>query len=361
MPVVINGDTGITQAGEFNSDSSFGFKNRLINGGMVIDQRNNGASTTGSNTLVYVVDRWASFEDTDGTMTFQQSSVAPAGFSKSIVATTTVADSSLAATQRVILLQRIEGYNIADLGWGTANAAPVTLSFWVRSSLTGTFGGSLTDTARSYPFTYTISVADTWEYKTIPITGDTSGTWNSTNGWGVQVAFGLGCGSSFSGTSGAWTNGDLNSATGATSVIGTNGATFYVTGVQFEKGSTATSFDFRSYGQELLLCQRYYTQINGTAGNPAIGLGTQVNTTTIAGFIPLPVTLRSTPTVVSFLGGVSVTDTFAYNTGMTISSSVLVANGVSLAGTISANGAQGRPILFVLNGAGTNFGVSAEL
>jgi hypothetical protein len=253
MPIQTAADSISNSAG-----SPYGFKNRIINGAMVIDQRNAGASTTGTTSVVYSVDRFASYVSTDGTMTFQQSSTAPAGFNNSVVATTTSADASLSAGQRAIFLQRIEGYNIADFGWGTANAKTVTLSFWVRSSLTGTFGGALTDTTRAYPFTYTISSANTWEQKSITILGDTSGSWNSTNGWGVQIAFGLGVGSTFSGTAGAWVNGDLNSATGAVSVIGTLNATWYVTGVQLEKGSQATSFDWRPYTTELQLCQRYF-------------------------------------------------------------------------------------------------------
>jgi hypothetical protein len=250
------------------------FRNRIINGDMRIDQRNAGASTTGTNTLVFPVDRFASFVDTDGTMTFQQSSTAPAGFNKSVVATTTVVDSSLASNQRAVFLTRIEGFNIADLAWGTASAKTVTLSFWVRSSLTGTFGGALTNTSRSYPFTYSISVADTWEQKSITIPGDTSGTWNSTNGFGIQVGFGLGCGTDFSGTANAWTSGDLNSATGAVSVIGTLDATWYITGVQLEVGSVATPFERRPYGTELALCQRY-AKLMGTGGLGRWGSSTQ--------------------------------------------------------------------------------------
>jgi hypothetical protein len=290
MPIQTAADSISNSAG-----SPFGFKNRIINGAMAIDQRNAGASTTGTNTLVYPTDRFASFVSTDGTMTFQQSSTAPAGFNNSVVATTTVADTSLAAGQRAIFLQRIEGYNIADFGWGTANAKTVTLSFWVRSSLTGTFGGAFTDTTRAYPFTYTISSANTWEQKSITISGDTSGSWNSTNGWGVQVAFGLGVGSTFSGTAGAWVNGDLNSATGAVSVIGTLNATWYITGVQLEKGTQATEFDYRPYGYELDLCYRYYQAIGGgTADATGIGFGAG---TTVYVQGPLLKTMRASPTI----------------------------------------------------------------
>ena len=287
----------------FNASSSMGFKNRIINGAMVIDQRNAGASVTLASGGTYTVDRWQGYEDTDGVMTAQQNSSAPTGFINSLKLTTTTADSSLAATQFALVQQKIEGLNIADLGWGTASAATVTLSFWVRSSLTGTFGGALRNSAqdRSYPFTFTISVADTWEQKTITVAGDTSGTWLTTNGIGIQVAFGLGVGSTYSGTSGSWAATQYFSATGATSVIGTLNATFYITGVQLEKGSTATSFDYRPYGTELQLAQRYYQQPiqTLTSGVSQGGILTfyalNANEAILTNFLPVP--MRDSPTV----------------------------------------------------------------
>jgi hypothetical protein len=165
--------------------------------------------------------------------------------------------------------QSIEGFNGTDLAFGTANAATVTLSFRVYSSLTGTFGGVLQNGAfnRSYPFTYTISSANTWTTVSVTIPGDTSGTWATDNSAGLVVIFGLGVGSTYSGTAGSWSGNNYISATGATSVVGTNGATFYITGVQLEAGSVATPFERRSYGQELALCQRYYEKsfAQGTA------------------------------------------------------------------------------------------------
>jgi len=272
-----------------------GFKNRLINGAMVIDQRNAGASVTLVSGGIYTVDRWQGYEDTDGVMTAQQNSSAPTGFINSLKLTTTTADSSLASTQFALIQQAIEGLNVTDLAWGTASAATVTLSFWVRSSLTGTFGGSLRSNAssRSYPFTFTISVADTWEQKTVTIAGDTSGTWLTTNGIGIQVCFGLGVGSTYSGTAGAWAAAQYFSATGATSVIGTLNATFYVTGVQLEKGSTATSFDYRPYGTELALCQRYYYVM---AGFNIEGYANAASVRAVNIPVNFPVTMRATPT-----------------------------------------------------------------
>jgi len=235
-----------------------GFKNRIINGAMVIDQRNAGASVTPTDGQ-YALDRWKARLTQASKYSVQQSSTAPTGFTNSLLVTSLSAY-TVGVSDYFFLAQLIEGFNAADFGWGTANAQTVTLSFWVRSSLTGTFGGSFRagPSTRCYAFSYTISAANTWEQKTITVAGDTSGTWATNNtAWG-EIDFGLGVGSSLSGTAGSWAGTTYISATGATSVVGTNGATFYITGVQLEKGSTATSFDYRPIGTELQLCQRYY-------------------------------------------------------------------------------------------------------
>jgi len=270
-----------------------GFKNRIINGAMMIDQRNAGASGTAS---AYTVDRWQFNASLDTKGTWQQNAGAvtpPVGFINYLGFTSNSAY-SVGAGEIFTFQQRIEGLNCADLAWGTANAATVTVSFWVRSLLTGTFGGSLRNSAgdRSYPFTYTISAANTWEQKTVTVAGDTTGTWLTTNGIGVNLTFSLGTGSTYSGTAGSWAGANYTSATGATSVVGTSGATFYITGVQLEKGSTATSFDYRPYGTELALCYRYYYQ---TVSNEGIGV---VYSSTQAAFkAKLPVTMRSNPSL----------------------------------------------------------------
>jgi len=300
VPTKTRGDNSVNAASTAYVDtivgtaSSIGFRNRIINPGMVIDQRNAGASASLNSSQTYFLDRWFAVEDTDGTMTIQQSSTAPAGFSNSALLTTGTADASLGATQLCYFAQKIEGFNVADLAWGTASAQTITLSFWVRSSLTGTFGGAIANNAfnRSYPFTYTINAANTFEYKTVTIAGDTSGTWLTTNGAGMQVFWGLGVGSTYSGTAGAWAGSGFISATGATSVIGTAGATFYITGVQLEAGTVASPFDRRDYGRELMMCQRYFERLPA-GGYPAVG----VRTTDWYGYIQWQTDKRTNPTV----------------------------------------------------------------
>jgi hypothetical protein len=303
MSLIVDGTTGVT----FNDSSLQGaaaspyvLKNRIINGDMRIDQRNAGASVTLTSGGIFTIDRFDGVEDTDGAMTAQQDTSAPTGFINSLKFTTTTADGTLGATQWAACRQMIEGTNISDLGWGTADAKTVTLSFWVRSSLTGTFGGALTNGAfnRSYPFTYSISVANTWEYKTVTISGDTSGTWATTTAIGIRVQFGLGVGSTYSGTAGAWAGAGYLSATGATSVIGTNGATWYVTGVQLEIGTSATPFERRLYSAELAMCQRYYYKWLNDSGGFVYPFSLQSYSASAAygKFFDLPVTMRATPT-----------------------------------------------------------------
>jgi hypothetical protein len=295
-----DGGSNAVLYGVASPTGSMGFRNRIINGDMRIDQRNAGASASLTSAQTYFLDRWFAVEDTDGTMTIQQSSTAPTGFSNSAILTTGTADSSLGATQICYVGQKIEGFNFADLAWGTASAQTVTLSFWVRSSLTGTFGGAFSNNAfnRSYPFTYTISAANTFEYKTVTIAGDTTGTWvGATNGVGLQLFFGLGVGSTYSGTAGAWAGSGYISATGATSVIGTAGATFYITGVQLEAGSVASPFERRDYGRELMMCQRYYYRQSASTAFAFFLNGFNNSTTRQFGIFAFPQVMRSAPTL----------------------------------------------------------------
>jgi hypothetical protein len=334
-----------------------GFKNRIINGGMVIAQRGTTAVTTDSG---FPVDRFIVSVNNDGTFTLQQNSAAPAGFNYSTKWTTTAADSSLAAGQYTQVRQAIEGYNVADLNWGTANAKSVNVSFWVRSSLTGTFAGSLRNASggRSYVFTYSISVADTWEQKSIAIAGDTSGTWETTNSVGIYLTFDLGTGSTYQTTANAWASGNYWATSGAVPVISTLNATWYVTGVQLEKGSTATSFDYRPYGTELQLCQRYYWQIGtGEAQYTPTGAGVSENTFSNI-VVNYPVKMRAVPTF-SFLGLVC----FDGSTAQTVTSTRLFYGGLQTANTQLYHGAlvTGRGVYCFLNATSSYAAFAAEL
>jgi hypothetical protein len=268
------------------------FRNRIINGAMVIDQRNNGAAVSTG----YPVDRWR-VDSNVGSKSSQQQNAGgltgtsvPSGFIN-YVGCTSSGTYSVGAGDIYIFDQTIEGYNVADLNWGTANAKTVTLSFWVRSSLTGTFGGSLTNGAQNYtyPFSYTITAANTWEYKTITIAGPTSGTWLTTNGVGILLGFSLGTGSTYTGPAGAWAGATYFSATGAQNPMATNGATFYITGVQLEVGTQATSFEYRQYQQELALCQRYFQKVTAF-----MGVGQAA--TNVSASLCFPFEMRASPT-----------------------------------------------------------------
>jgi hypothetical protein len=283
-------------------------KNRIINGAMVIDQRNAGASVTITTAAEFGVDRWRCQASANSKLTLQQNAgsvTPPVGFTNYLGATSLSAY-TVGASESFSIAQYIEGFNTADLGWGTANAKTVTLSFWVYSSLTGTFSGALANSAvsRSYPFSYSIPVANTWTQISITIVGDTSGTWiGATNGIGLRVWINLGAGSSLSNTAGSWAGGDYRASTGSVSVVGTNGATFYITGVQLEVGSSATGFEYRQYGQELALCQRYYTQFNSGGGySTSFGSGYCDTSTNVNIHTSFPVQMRGLPTITSSAG-----------------------------------------------------------
>ena len=247
--------------------SNMGGKNRIINGDMRIDQRNAGASVTCPAGASYVTDRFVIQGSVASKFTGQQNAgsvTPPAGFTNYLGLTSSSAYTP-SSSDFLMFQQWVEGLNTADLGWGTANAKAVTVSFWVRSSLTGTFVGSLnnSDYTRSYPFTFSIPSANTWTQITKTIAGDTSGTWLTTNGRGIGLHFNMGTGTTYQGTANAWNGGFYVSTSGVVDIVGTSGATFYITGVQLEAGSVATPFEHRQYGQELALCQRYCYVFSG--------------------------------------------------------------------------------------------------
>jgi hypothetical protein len=319
------------------------FKNRIINGAMQIDQRNAGASLTVNSTAQkYPVDRFYCENGTDGVFTIQQSSSAPAGFTNSVVATVTTTDTSIGASQYAAISQQIEGYNVSDMNFGTANAKTFTLSFWVNCSVTGTFGGTFRNSAdtRSYPFSYTISSANTWEQKSITVAGDTSGTWVANNGIGLKVWFSFAAGTTLSGTANAWASATYLGTTGATNLLATNGATFYITGVQLEVGSSATGFEYRDYGRELMLCQRYYEKsynvevVPGTSvtANSWYHLGGTDASSNTGPILSFRVTKRTGPTMTVYQNGGTV-GTWNYSSA--------VASGTGTVNTATFVGANG--------------------
>ena len=340
-----------------------GMVNRIINGDMRIDQRNAGASVTPANGVyTFITDRWAFSVNQTSKLTAQQSTTAPTGFTNSLLATSSSAY-SLVATDTFVLTQKIEGFNCADFAWGTANAQPVKVSFKVRSSLTGTFGGAIRNSAsnRFYPFTYTVSSANTFEDKTVTIDGDTTGTWLTNNGTGLELIFGLGVGSSYSGTAGAWTSSFKLSATGATSVVGTSGATFYVTGVQLEKGSTATDFEYVDYGRQLQMCQRYFWKIGGTASGEQIAMGLADASTQVSCITYFPVSMRATPTLgYNSASGFYVNDAAVQSTttAISISNAGLLTTNI----TVTSSGlTTGRAVRFFIASTANYVSYSAEL
>jgi hypothetical protein len=310
MTMVISGSDGVTFPDSTNqfSGGAFSFKNRILNGDMRIDQRNAGAAVTNA-AIGYHLDRFQTgyYGSGTGRMTVQQSSTAPSGFNKSLSVTVTTADAAPSSAFAYDIARHIvEGFNIADFEWGTANAKTVTLSFWVRSSVTGNFPLIMYDNGRTvtYGALYNIAAANTWEYKTLVVPGATTGTgWGTTNDFGLAVLFGAGGGTSRTVNTG-WNASDgtaPSNVTGATQLIATNGATFYITGVQLEVGSVATPFERRPFGTELMLCQRYYEVLSYATGTLA-SIGQAISTSRAISPITWTVIKRASPTVLAATG-----------------------------------------------------------
>ena len=347
-------------------------RNRIINGAMVIDQRNAGASVAVTTSDTYVTDRFAPqiFGSGTGRFTAQQVSTVPTGFAKSLQLTVTTTDASPAAGYGYCIQQRIEGYNVADLLFGSASAQTITVSFWVRSSVTGSFGFLLNNASvtRNYGVLYTISAANTWEQKTITIAGDTTGTWETTNLNGLGVTFCLGGGSTRTVSTGWNANATGTTpafVTGGTNLMATNSATFYITGVQLEKGTAATPFEQRLYGTELALCQRYYYRIKADAGGQVLGSGMMNSATTGRFFIPFMVPMRTSPSALEQSGTAS--NYVVFNGGSaencsavpTFNSATLFGSGIQ--GTIASGGTIGFGALIRADSSASFLAWSAEL
>ena len=278
---------------------SLGRRNLIINGAMQVAQR--GTSTTGisSGASYYTSDRWNFSVGTGGTWTATQSTTAPEGFSSSYKVECTTANASLSTGSLVVLQQAIEGQNLQHLKYGTANAETITMSFWVRSAKTGTYIAEIygVDNARQISKSYTINSANTWEKKTIVFEGDTVGALDNDNNVSFWCVFWLVAGTDFtSGTlSTTWTaNTNANRVVGQVNLADTVGNDFLMTGVQLEVGSVATPFEYRSYGEELALCQRYYQYYDSTDRLSAWG---SANSTYIFTANVLEKPMRAQPTV----------------------------------------------------------------
>ena len=354
----------VALAQQASTGVSPGFRNRIINGRMQISQR--GTSFTGISTDgPYTIDRFQYAMNGGGAVSSSQSSTSPAGFSNSLLTTVTTADGTVASSSYYQVRQVIEGFNIADLNWGTANSKTVTVSFWVNCSVVGTYTFTLRNTggAVSYVTTYSIPAANTWTYITITVPGPTIGTWGSTNDIGIFATWDFGTGStSVTSSTNTWIVGNFTGATGATKLINTNGATFYLTGVQLEVGSTATSFDTRSYGTELQLCQRYYWAYIADVAYARFVSGF-IGATTSARFVySFPVDMRTSPTgsatgsFAVYHGADAVTAVTGINIGDLGSSSAAIAADVASGLTVG-----GGALLIANNSASARFNFSAEL
>jgi hypothetical protein len=338
-----------------------GRRNLIINGAMNVSQRGTSAVTIPYNSETYVVDRFCHYESGGGAFTAQQVADAPAGFVNSLKITVTTSDTSVGSGEYYWSQQQIEGYQTIPLAWGTADAKPLTISFWVKSSITGTFGAALANGAfnYSYPFTYDINSANTWEYKTLTVVGPTAGTWPTNNTRSLRIYFDHGSGDNYtSAYNGQWVSAGRNNATGGVGLINTLNATWQITGVQFELGKVATPFEHRSYGEELAACQRYYYTGGVNGGRTGVCAGYTSSDTSVRWTFITPVNMRASPTY-SAGGSPNAADG---GTNRSVSSEAVLgftSNTVSMIGTIA--GSSSHRSLTINYGGGENFNLDAEL
>jgi hypothetical protein len=306
MSMILDGSNGVT----FNDASLQGaaaspyvLKNRIINGDMAISQRNGTSSVNVSGTTyAYQMDRFycGGLSGIATPFTLQQVTDAPTGFTNSVKITVANTDALANAATEYGFQQSIEANNTTDFNLGTANAVTVTLSFWVKSSLTGTFGIGIRNAPtfnRAYVATYTISAANTWERKTVTLTMDTTGTWNNSGtSASMNVTWSLGCGSNFNGTAGTWAAGGAVQTSGSVRLVSNAAATWQITGVQLEQNTSATPFERRLYNQELANCQRYYWRsVALNSLDQGITSGIVETATSASCVFSYPVTMRASP------------------------------------------------------------------
>jgi len=336
----------------------YSFKNRIINGAMVINQRASGSTVTLDTSQSYsLVDRYRFVGGFSGfTNTVQQSTNAPAGFTTSLQWSNTAATTFTSGLYNAFW-QNIEGYNVADLGWGTANAQSVTLSFWVSSGVTGTYGVTFTNGTNAYVGSYTINAVNTWQYVSITVPGCTTGTWNTSNSTGLTVKWDMGVGTTYTTTAGSWQTGNIWGLTGGVKFVATNSVSYYITGIQLEVGSSATAFDYRDYGRELMLCQRYYTQLELTKT-----LVYATTTTYAQGNYKLPVTMRSAPTATATTNATNMNQLYVTNiTGTYVPSASCDTDSVWVVATNTGGTAFTANIQYRFNTSGCYLYFSSEL
>jgi hypothetical protein len=231
--------------------------NMVVNGGMTVAQR--GTSFT-SPSNIYTLDRWFSTDNTGASVTVSQDSDAPNGFTNSAKITVNTPDTSLATNSACLLRQNIEGVNFSQCSFGSGSAKDITISFWVKSSITGQYSVAINNSSydRSYVTGYTVSSANTWEYKSVKIAGDTSGTWLTSFSIGAAIHFPVAVEAGKVTSGDAWTSGFNYGVTGQVNFVGTSGATFQITGVCLNVGDSAIDFPHESYGETLAKCERYF-------------------------------------------------------------------------------------------------------
>ena len=341
------------------------FRNIIINGDMSIAQRTTSTVTINSGTIQYGIDRFgARGMSSAGVFTIEQSNDAPTNFVNSFKATVTTADSSIASNATYRVVQHIEGNMIRNLNWGTAQAQDVTLSFKVKSSLTGTFGGAIIngDYDRFYNFSYTISSANTWTDVSVTIDGDTSGTWPTNNTLALRLSLSLGAGSGEVGSAGSWGTATYEGVTGQTNLIATNGATWQITGVQLEAGTPASDFEFLPHDVNLRRCQRYYF-LKASGSSQDLGIATYYSSSDLRGSFGFPTTMRATPT----LEVTVVTDAYDFrrNSGVDRMSNFVLNNAsltsASIMNNSAVSGTAGQSGHLFTDGANCFVAVSSEL
>jgi len=371
VTITTNGIVGVTS---INSGQLGGSRNVIINGAMVVNQRGFTGSSGATASLAYTTDRFRIDHSHDGAVSAGQTTMNSTvggnayadGFNSALHYRVTTADASLAAGQYAIIQQLIEGFNLQGFKKGTANAQQFTLSFWVRSSLTGTYIAELydVDNTRQVSKSYTIDTANTWEKKTLTYPADTTGVFDNDNGLSLGLNWWLAAGSTYSGgtLNTSWaTITNANRTVGQVNFLATAGNNFFLTGVQLEVGPTATEFERRSFGDELRLCQRYFCKSSNpdvvavagasytTAGMFLSGTANAYSANNVyAPTIEFPVTMRTTPSTITFiptnLAGATTGQWSIYNIGtltwvvatVTVQSSTATGFGAIATGTWSA-------------------------